>query len=91
MTVHNCKYCKTECGFGGEDRQRDCKGYTPMTNADLIRSMTDEELAKVFVQHEYTVANAILGGFGLSFPGDEAYFKAAVKEFLKRLQQPVEE
>jgi hypothetical protein len=62
-----------------------------MTKADLIRAMTDEELATVFVQHEYTVANAILGGFGMSSPGDEAYFEAAEKEFLKRLQQPVEE
>lgn len=61
-----------------------------MTEADLIRAMTDEELAKVFVQHEYKVANAILGGFGMSFPGDEAYFEAAEKELLKRLQQPVE-
>lgn len=91
MTVHNCKYCKTERGFGGKDRQRDCKGYTPMTNADLIRAMTDEELATVFAQHEYTVANAIFGAFGMSFPGDEAYFEATEEEFLKRLQQPVEE
>ena len=45
MGVHNCKYCKAECGFGGENRQRDCKGYIPMTNADRIRAMSDEKLA----------------------------------------------
>lgn len=28
-----------------EDIERDCEHYSPMTNADRIRSMTDEELA----------------------------------------------
>lgn len=27
------------------DMERDCEHYTPQTNADRIRSMTDEELA----------------------------------------------
>lgn len=49
MAVHNCKYCKAECGFGGENRQRDCAGYIAMTNADKIRAMSDEELAGVVV------------------------------------------
>lgn len=52
MAVHNCKYCKAECGFGGEDRQRDCKGYIPMTNADKIRAMTDKELLEFLVKHD---------------------------------------
>ena len=46
MAVHNCKYCKAECGFCGENRQSDCGGYIPMTNADRIRAMSDEELAE---------------------------------------------
>ena len=49
MAVHNCKYCKAECGFGGENRQRDCKGYITMTNADRIRAMSDEELVEVIM------------------------------------------
>ena len=28
------------------DMERDCENYAPMTNADRIRSMTDEELAE---------------------------------------------
>ena len=44
MAVHNCKYCKADCAFGGENRQKSCAGYIPMTNADKIRAMTDEEL-----------------------------------------------
>lgn len=46
--MSNCKYCKAECGFTGEDRERVCKGYISMTNADRIRAMTDEELATLF-------------------------------------------
>ena len=36
----------------------DCEHYSPMTNADRIRSMTDEELAKWFD----TVTKDVLGG-----------------------------
>ena len=45
MAVHNCKYCKADCAFKGEDQQRNCNGHIHMTNADRIRAMTDEELA----------------------------------------------
>lgn len=30
-----------------EDIERDCEHYAPMTNADRIRNMTDEELAEM--------------------------------------------
>ena len=42
----NCKYCKADCARRGEDREKECRGYIPMTNADRIRAMSDEELAK---------------------------------------------
>lgn len=35
-----------------EDIERDCEHYAPMTNADRIRSMTDEELADFLVTVE---------------------------------------
>ena len=41
----NCKYCKADCIFRGEQQTKECKGYIPMTNADRIRAMSDEELA----------------------------------------------
>ena len=44
----NCKYCKADCCSRGEHREKECKGYIPMTNADRIRAMSDEELAKEF-------------------------------------------
>ena len=45
----NCRYCGTNCPENGEhDRFFDCQLYTDRrpTNADRIRSMTDEELAR---------------------------------------------
>lgn len=44
----NCKNCKADCAERGSDRDKNCRGYIPMTNADKIRSMTDEELAEWF-------------------------------------------
>ncbi len=41
----NCKYCKADCAHRGAQRQNECKGYVPMTKADRIRAMSDEELA----------------------------------------------
>ena len=40
-----CKRCKGECGVEGMSGCIVCHGFVPMTNADRIRSMTDEELA----------------------------------------------
>lgn len=45
--MNNCKYCKADCALRGEENLKECKGHIPMSNADRIRSMTDEELAKI--------------------------------------------
>lgn len=42
----NCKYCKANCASVGEDQEKKSRGYIPMTNADRIRAMTDDELSK---------------------------------------------
>lgn len=61
MKCENCKHLHTMydrrdesfkwCAYINdnphEDIERDCEHYAPMTNADRIRSMTDEELAEV--------------------------------------------
>ena len=45
--IGNCKSCKIDCFFSGEDfLQPICKWYSPITNADRIRSMSDEELGE---------------------------------------------
>ena len=43
-TVQDVRWCACINDSPHEDIERDCKPYTPMTNADRIRSMTDEEL-----------------------------------------------
>lgn len=45
--MNNCKYCEADCVLRGEENLKECKGHIPMTNADKIRAMTDEELAKI--------------------------------------------
>ena len=44
----NCKDCGQDCQQIGCDIEVNCTGYVkkPKTNADRIRSMTDEELAE---------------------------------------------
>ena len=43
--MNNCKYCKADCALRGEENLKECKGHIPMSNADRIRGMSDEELA----------------------------------------------
>lgn len=48
--MSNCKLCLADCAFKGKDMKKgNCKGYIPMSNADRIRAMSDEELA-VFLE-----------------------------------------
>jgi hypothetical protein len=49
-TDEQCVRCKGNCGFIGITGMWACQGFIPLTNADRIRSMTDEELA-MFFQH----------------------------------------
>lgn len=44
----NCKNCKDDCHCRGKDLTPICIAFKPVktTNADRIRAMTDEELAK---------------------------------------------
>jgi hypothetical protein len=65
VKCNNCKNLETkDNGFDAyswcekindcphEDIERDCEDYIPMTNADRIRCMTDEELADFLVTVE---------------------------------------
>lgn len=56
----------------------------PMTVADYIRNMTDEELA----EHQCRIITAALKGMGVNMIYDH---EAAVKIRLRKLQQPYEE
>ena len=65
VKCNNCKNLETkDNGFDAyswcekindcphEDIERDCEHYSPMTNADRIRSMNDDELADFLVTVE---------------------------------------
>ena len=46
----NCKNCKNQdCFWVGLDDDDICDEFLPKTNADRIRSMADEELAKFII------------------------------------------
>lgn len=56
-TIHDYKkeffkWCSLIDDCPHEDIERDCEHYSPMTNADRIRSMTDDELADFLVTVE---------------------------------------
>ena len=60
----NCKYCRANCIGAKQDREIAlCLGYDPpKTNADRIRSMTDEDLADLFCRIQYDVSDYYCGG-----------------------------
>lgn len=61
-----------------------------MTNADRIRAMTDEELARQFAQYEYSVAKEVLAHFGIDIATMDYDAEVAAKDLLEQLQQPAE-
>ena len=54
------------------DMERDCDYYAPMTNADRIRSMTDEELADFIINFE--------NRFGEEYEGEQSCLSWLQKE-----------
>ena len=51
-TKESYKWCSLIDDCPQEDIERNCENYAPMTNADRIRSMTDDELADFLVTVE---------------------------------------
>ena len=67
----NCKTCKADCARRGENREKEvCPGFIPMTNADHIRSMTDEELAVWLCELNAGVRCGVCIGSSLCKSGD---------------------
>lgn len=79
--MNKCESCyNMECVFVTGERTdintSECEDFRPMTNADRIRTMTDEELANVMASVET----------GVNTYGDDVY-----SHWLSWLKSPVEE
>ena len=95
MTIKydNCKNCCSRCIHAGKDRDFvcingvSCKITTgkSQTNADRIRSMTDEELAELLADETYRSAKSCFDAFDLGLEKQAIYVKR-----LDWLQQPSE-
>jgi hypothetical protein len=66
------KWCSLIDDYPDEDIERECDHYVPMTNADWIRSMTDEELAEFIVNLE--------NHFGEEYEGEQSCLSWLQKE-----------
>ena len=95
MRVSNCKHetSNGRCGLRGCYAYRHkcytedlCKCHEPMTNADRIRAMTDEELAELLANETYRIAKPCFDAFGYGLEKQIIYVKR-----LSWLQQPAEE
>ena len=88
----NCKGCHSRCVHAGKDREFICiNGVSckitkekPNTNAQKIRSMSDEELS-VFLCEEFDCGSESCPGIKLCKPNE-----GKANGLLKWLQQPAE-
>ena len=94
--MSNCKLCLADCAFKGKDMKKgNCKGYIPMSNADRIRAMSDEELAVVLCSADfcgccdYERDNGIC--HYIEMHPDGHLFDSCVKAALRYLQATSEE
>lgn len=65
-------WCEKMADSPDLDIKRDCENYTPMTNADRIRNMTDEELAEFIVNLD--------NHFGEEYEGEQSCLSWLQKE-----------
>lgn len=88
-TIHDYKkeffkWCSLIDDCPHEDIERDCEHYSPMTNADRIRSMTDKELLDFICSietYDEGSAKTIEGGVAMcSVTEVERWLKAESEE-----------
>lgn len=89
----SCKSCGQNCTSAGVvSEYKACVSYKPrptkMTTADLIRTMTDEELAAYITKFLVNYTSALYDG--KYTPSDETAYKIE-DELLRQLRQTYEE
>ena len=75
--IVGCLYMGTDCHKG--------EMFDPITNADLIRAMSDEELAEMLANETYRIAKPCFDAFGYGLEKQVIYAKR-----LEWLKQPAE-
>ena len=80
-------WCKKVIDSPDQDMQRDCQYFCEKTNADKIRKMSDEELAKYLYQMQKNILRYVATVIGYS---EEFDFADEAPDLLEWLQQPVE-
>ena len=79
-TDEQCVRCKGNCGFIGITGMWACKGFVPMTNADRIRAMTDEELAEWIGKIQFDTAYYCAGEDEQKYPYPDGWLDWLKKE-----------
>lgn len=69
--------CPMQYGYKVDEcNHTDCPYRTePVTNADLIRAMSDEELAELLAEETYRIAKPCFDAFDLGLEKQEIYVK----------------
>ena len=80
-------WCEKVIDSPDQDMQRDCQYFCEKTNADKIREMSDEELAKYLYQMQKNILRYVATVIGYS---EEFDFADEAPDLLEWLQQPVE-
>ena len=80
-------WCEKVIDSPDPDMQRDCQHFCEKTNADRIRAMSDEELAKLIAENAYTGA---CNDFGIPHQGQCCHNCERCDAIIKWLKQPAE-
>ena len=78
-------WCEKVIDSPDQDMQRDCQYFCEKTNADKIREMSDEELAKYLYQMQKNILRYVAIVIGYS---EEFDFADEAPDLLEWLQQP---
>ena len=80
-------WCEKVIDSPDPDMKRDCQYFCEKTNADRIRAMSDEELAKLIAENAYTGA---CNDFGIPHQGQCCHNCERCDAIIKWLKQPAE-
>lgn len=85
---HTSFYKGTECDYFNQQVI-----HAPLTNADIIRSMTDEELAEYISNEKLGIFIALLNILGIKITPEreQRCFDESKKEIIDWLQKPTKE